>query len=78
MCLWAAWLRRLRKSAGRPHVAIVHLAHQFGAGLRGIGAHGTTDWTAALMGSVAEKVGREAPCSALTVRTPDQAVTIEE
>jgi nucleotide-binding universal stress UspA family protein len=54
--------------AGGPHVEIVHLAHQISADLIVIGAHGTTDHAPALMGSVAEKVVRDAPCSVLTVR----------
>ena len=53
---------------GGPHVEIVRLAHQLGAELIVIGAHGTTDRQPALMGSVAEKVVRDAPCSVLTVR----------
>jgi nucleotide-binding universal stress UspA family protein len=59
--------------AGGPYVEIVRLAHQIGAELIVIGAHGTTDRKPALMGSVAEKVVREAPCAVLTVRAPRQA-----
>jgi nucleotide-binding universal stress UspA family protein len=58
--------------AGGPHVEIVRLAHQLRADLIVIGAHGTTEQTPALMGSVAEKVVRDAPCSVLTVRAPRQ------
>ena len=54
--------------AGGPHVEIVRLAHQLGAELIVMGAHGTTDGQPALLGSVAEKVVRDAPCSVLTVR----------
>ena len=54
--------------AGGPHVEIVRLAHQLGAELIVIGAHGTTDRQPALIGSVAEKVVRDAPCAVLTVR----------
>ena len=54
--------------AGGPHVEIVRLAHQLNADLIVIGAHGTTNRKPALMGSVAEKVVRDAPCSVLTVR----------
>ena len=57
-----------KELAGGPHVEIVRLAHQLGAELIVIGAHGTTDRQPALMGSVAEKVVRDAPCSVLTVR----------
>lgn len=55
---------------GGPYVEIVRLASQLGADLIVIGAHGTADRKPSLMGSVAEKVVREAPCSVLTVRAP--------
>jgi nucleotide-binding universal stress UspA family protein len=58
--------------AGGPHVEIVRLAHQLSAELIVIGAHGTTDRQPAVMGSVAEKVVRDAPCSVLTVRAQRQ------
>ena len=54
--------------AGGPHVEIVRLAHQLGVELIVMGAHGTTDRQPALIGSVAEKVVRDAPCAVLTVR----------
>lgn len=54
--------------SGGPHVEIVRLARQIKADLIVIGAHGTADRKPLLMGSVAEKVIREAPCSVLTVR----------
>ena len=56
--------------SGGPYIEIVRLAQQIGADLIVIGAHGTSDRKPALMGSVAEKVVREAPCSVLTVRAP--------
>jgi nucleotide-binding universal stress UspA family protein len=58
--------------AGGPHVEIVRLARQIGAELIVIGAHGTADRPPVLLGSVAEKVVRDAPCSVLTVRAPRQ------
>jgi nucleotide-binding universal stress UspA family protein len=61
--------------AGGPYVEIVRLAHQIGADLIVIGAHGTADRPPFLLGSVAEKVVRDAPCSVLTVRAPRQAAT---
>ena len=61
--------------AGGPYVEIVRLAHQIGAELIVIGAHGTSDRPPFLLGSVAEKVVRDAPCSVLTVRAPRQAAT---
>ena len=54
--------------SGGPYVEIVRLARQVRAELIVIGAHGTTGRQPSLMGSVAEKVVREAPCSVLTVR----------
>lgn len=62
-----------RVLTGGPYVEIVRLAKQTGADLIVIGAHGTADRKPSLMGSVAEKVVREAPCSVLTVRTSRQA-----
>jgi nucleotide-binding universal stress UspA family protein len=53
---------------GGPHVEIVRLAQQMRADLIVIGAHGTSGQKPPLMGSVAEKVVRQAPCSVLTVR----------
>jgi universal stress protein A len=61
--------------AGGPHVEIVRLARQIGAELIVIGAHGTADRPPFLMGSVAEQVVRDAPCSVLTVRAPRQAAS---
>jgi nucleotide-binding universal stress UspA family protein len=62
--------------AGGPYVEIVRLARQIGANLIVIGAHGTTDRQPFLMGSVAEKVVRDAPCSVLTVRALHQATPV--
>jgi nucleotide-binding universal stress UspA family protein len=53
---------------GGPSVEIVRVARQLGAELIVMGAHGTADRKPHLMGSVTEKVVREAPCSVLTVR----------
>jgi nucleotide-binding universal stress UspA family protein len=59
--------------SGGPYVEIVRLTRQLGANLIVIGAHGTSDRKPTLMGSVAEKVVREAPCSVLTVRETCQS-----
>jgi nucleotide-binding universal stress UspA family protein len=53
---------------GGPYVEIVRLAQQLRADLIVIGAHGTSGQKPLLMGSVSEKVVRQAPCSVLTVR----------
>jgi nucleotide-binding universal stress UspA family protein len=54
--------------AGGPYIEILRLAKQLRVELIVIGAHGTSKRKPALMGSVAEKVVREAPCSVFTVR----------
>jgi nucleotide-binding universal stress UspA family protein len=53
---------------GGPYVEIVRLAQQMRADLIVIGAHGTSGQKPLLMGSVSEKVVRQAPCAVLTVR----------
>ena len=54
--------------SGGPYIEILRLAKQLRVELIVIGAHGTSKRKPALMGSVAEKVVREAPCSVFTVR----------
>ena len=46
------------------------MARELGADLIVMGTHGRTGLRRLLMGSVAERVVREAPCPVLTVRTP--------
>jgi len=53
---------------GRPTSAIVHAAAQYTADLIVMGTHGRTGLSQMLLGSVAEGVIRQAPCSVLTVR----------
>ena len=53
---------------GRPISAIVHAAEQHLVDLIVMGAHGRTGLSQMLLGSVAEGVIRQAPCSVLTVR----------
>lgn len=55
---------------GAPWKQIVRLASDRGAGLIVLGAHGQSSLTDALLGTVAERVVRHAPCSVLVVR-PD-------
>lgn len=57
--------------AGDPATAIVEHAAQGGYDLLVLGTHGRSGLAHALLGSVAEKVVRRAPCPVLTVRTPD-------
>ena len=54
--------------AGRPAETIVRVAHERGADLIVMGTHGRTGLQHVLLGSVAEKVVRLAPCPVLTVR----------
>jgi nucleotide-binding universal stress UspA family protein len=61
---------------GVPWKQIVRAAQERAAGLIVLGAHGETHLVEALLGSVAERVVRHAPCSVLVVRadaTPDPA-----
>ncbi len=53
---------------GSPAASIVHAAAEADADLLVIGASGRTGFSRMLLGSVAEKVARAAPCSVLVVR----------
>lgn len=55
---------------GDPVDAILSVADDEDAALIVMGSHGRTGLERVLMGSVAEKVVRKAPCSVLTVKTP--------
>lgn len=55
---------------GIPFQEIVNAATTIEADLVVIGTHGRTGLSHAVMGSVAEKVVRKAPCPVLTVRMP--------
>jgi nucleotide-binding universal stress UspA family protein len=57
-------------AVGEPAHEIVTWATAHGADLVVVGTHGRTGLTHALMGSVAERVVRRAPCPVLTVRPP--------
>jgi nucleotide-binding universal stress UspA family protein len=56
---------------GTPYEEIVCLARERDVDLIVMGTHGRTGLAHALMGSVAEKVVRRAPCPVLTVRHPE-------
>jgi nucleotide-binding universal stress UspA family protein len=60
------WSKNVRY--GRPHEQILTLAREQGADLLVMGSTGRTGLARILMGSVAEKVLREVPCSAVTVK----------
>lgn len=53
---------------GTPHVEIVELAERLGAQLLVVGSHGASGLTHALLGNVAERVMRHAPCPVLVTR----------
>jgi len=57
--------------AGRPFMEIIRYAREKDIGLLVIGTHGRSGLTHVLLGSVAEKVVRKAPCPVLTIRHPD-------
>jgi nucleotide-binding universal stress UspA family protein len=55
-------------AAGDPATAIVRLARERGVDLIVMGTHGRSGLAHMLVGSVAEKVMRQAPCPVLTVK----------
>jgi universal stress protein A len=58
-----------RLADGDPAAAIIRAAQEFGTDLIVMGTHGRTGLGRLLMGSVAERVMRRAPCPVLTVKT---------
>lgn len=56
---------------GVPFAEIVRFAREGGYDLVVMGTHGRTGLKHALLGSVAEKVVRKAPCPVLTIRTAE-------
>jgi nucleotide-binding universal stress UspA family protein len=59
-----------RVLVGVPFVEIIHYARDQSIDLIVIGTHGQSALAAMLLGTVAEKVVRKAPCPVLTVRHP--------
>ena len=59
-------------AVGLPFMEIIQAAKKEKADLIIMGTHGRTGLEHVLMGSVAEKVVRRAPCPVLTVKHPDQ------
>jgi len=64
----ASW----RATAGVPFEQIVNVASEERADMIVIGTHGRTGLNRVLLGSVAERVIRLAPCPVLTVRHPEE------
>ena len=68
---WQKKINTVREMrAGYPYVEIIQYAKQSFIDLIVMGTHGRTGIPHLLLGSVAEKVVRNAPCSVLTVRDP--------
>jgi nucleotide-binding universal stress UspA family protein len=56
---------------GKPFLEIINCANEWQADLIVMGTHGRSGMEHMLIGSVAEKVVRKAPCPVLTVRHPE-------
>jgi nucleotide-binding universal stress UspA family protein len=56
---------------GKPFAEIIHYARDQNIDLIVLGTHGRSALGSMLLGSVAEKVVRKAPCAVLTVRHPE-------
>lgn len=56
---------------GKPFVEIIKAARNYDVDLIVMGTHGRTGLKSMLIGSVAEKVVRKAPCPVLTAKHPD-------
>jgi len=57
---------------GAPFLEIINAVQTEGADLIVMGTHGRSGLSHVLMGSVAERVVRKAPCAVLTIRHPDR------
>jgi nucleotide-binding universal stress UspA family protein len=71
-------IRRVVMTSNAPHVAIVDYATQEHIGLIVAGTHGRGAVTHALIGSVAERIVRTAPCPVLIVRNPEQEFVVPD
>jgi nucleotide-binding universal stress UspA family protein len=60
-----------RQITGNPFIEIIQAARSLQADLIVMGTHGRTGLAHILIGSVAEKIVREAPCPVLTVKHPE-------
>lgn len=56
---------------GVPFAEIIKVSKEYRIDLIVIGTHGRTGLSHAIMGSVAEKIVRKAPCPVLTIRHPE-------
>jgi nucleotide-binding universal stress UspA family protein len=64
--------RTIVRTAAKPADAILEYARDAGADVILVGTHSRTGWQHLMLGSVAERVVRLAPCSVLTVRHPQR------
>jgi nucleotide-binding universal stress UspA family protein len=56
---------------GSPFVEVINYAREIEADLIVVGTHGRTGLSHMLIGSVAEKIVRKAPCPVLSIKHPD-------
>jgi nucleotide-binding universal stress UspA family protein len=71
-------IRRVLITSNVPHAAIVEYATQKHIGLIVAGTHGRGAVAHALVGSVADRIVRTAPCPVLTVRNPEQEFVVPD
>jgi nucleotide-binding universal stress UspA family protein len=71
-------IRRVLITSNAPAFAIVEYARQERIGLIVAGTHGRGPVAHALIGSVAERIVRTAPCPVLTVRQPEQEFVVPD
>ena len=62
--------------SGRPFLEIIRIAREMKSDLIVIGTHGRGALEQVLLGSVAEKVVRKAPCPVMSVREPGHGFTM--
>lgn len=70
--------RAVVEVSDEPHRVIVEYARSFGVDLIVMGTHGRQGAAHMLMGSVAERVVRTAPCPVLTVRHPEREFVVAD
>ena len=63
---------------GTPCEEITAAAKEYGADIIVMATHGAGGWRHALMGDVAEKVVRNAPCPVLTIRHPEHEFLVPD
>jgi nucleotide-binding universal stress UspA family protein len=68
LCVEAGVIATIEIAVGRPARAVTETAKASGADLIVMGTHGRSGFAHLVLGSVAERVVRTAPCAVLTVR----------